>query len=76
MNTEQLHKGDDKDDDDDDDDDDDNNNNNNHSNKCSRESLVLTMQGNKCLHVTLVNNFQLLSYSMDEITHFLLSQVS
>jgi hypothetical protein len=71
VNTEQLPEGDNKDDDDDDDDDDDN-----HNNKCSRGSLVLTAQDNKCLQVTLVNSFQLLSNIMDEITHFLLNQVS
>jgi hypothetical protein len=59
MSINTLHKG---------DDDDDNNNNNN--NKCSRESLVLTTQENNCLQVTLVNNFQLLSDSMDGITRF------
>ena len=39
-------------------------------------TIILNAQDNKCLQVTLLNNFQLFSDSMDEITHFLLSQVS
>jgi len=68
VNTEQPHKGDNKDDDDDDDDSNNNNNNKNQNKKCSRESLVLTTEENKRLHVTLVNNFQLSSDNVDEIT--------